>query len=111
MAGGDACERAGNRDDNDAEEMVAQDRAGLAVQRTGGLVAEQDIRAPDNGARDRDALLLSPGQFRGEVTRPTRMFSSVDLPEPDGSNSAMNSPSGVSRSTSRRAWTALGPFA
>src|SRR5690606_18190477 len=41
--------------------------AGLRIERTGGLVGEQDRRAVDQRARDRDALLLAAGQFAGAM--------------------------------------------
>ncbi len=41
--------------------------AGLEVERTGGLVAKQDLRLLGDGACDRDALLLAAGELRRKV--------------------------------------------
>jgi hypothetical protein len=40
------------------------------VERAGGLVAEQHVRALGDGARDGDALLLAAGELRREVVQP-----------------------------------------
>src|SRR4051812_42720442 len=44
--------------------------AGLAIQVTRGLVAQQQRGISDDGARDADALLLAAGQFLGLVLHP-----------------------------------------
>jgi hypothetical protein len=62
------------RDQDDRVVFVAQSLeqrqdllAGPAVERTGGLVGEQDRRTIDQRARDRDALLLPARQFTGTM--------------------------------------------
>ena len=62
------------RDQHDRVVFVAQSLeqrqdllAGPAVERTGGLVGEQDRRTVDQRARDRDALLLAAGQLAGTM--------------------------------------------
>jgi hypothetical protein len=44
--------------------------AGFCIKRTGGLVAEQDLRALRDSACYGDALLLSPGHLRGKEVHP-----------------------------------------
>ena len=51
----------------DALQDLEHQLAGLVVERTGRLVAEQDVRPFRDGARDRDALLLAARQLRREM--------------------------------------------
>jgi hypothetical protein len=44
--------------------------AGAFVQVAGGFVSKQDCGFLDQGPGDRDALLLSAGQLRGQVAGP-----------------------------------------
>src|SRR5205814_783719 len=44
--------------------------AGLRVEVPGRLVREHDLRLADEGAGDRDPLLLAAGQLAGEMARP-----------------------------------------
>jgi acyl-CoA thioesterase-1 len=44
--------------------------AGVLVQVAGGLVGQQHLGILDQGAGDRHALLLTAGQFRGQVAGP-----------------------------------------
>src|SRR5207253_5749600 len=41
---------------------------GMAVERRGGLVEQQDRRTFENGAGDGDALLLAAGKFQAALT-------------------------------------------
>ncbi len=54
------------------EQEVRDARRGLAVQVAGRLVAKQEAGGPDQGARDRDPLLLSAREFSREVVEPAR---------------------------------------
>src|SRR3546814_1251174 len=47
------------------DEQAKDAQRHLVIDVAGGLVGEQDFRAVDHGARDRQALLLAPGQRRG----------------------------------------------
>ena len=53
-------------------EEVEHAGAGLRVEAPGRLVGEQDRRIVCEGARDRDALALAPGQLRRPATLAAR---------------------------------------
>ena len=65
----DRAQPVGHRDRRPAPRGLVQRRLhhllGLAVQRAGGLVQEQDLGVAQEGARDSDALFLSAREERG----------------------------------------------
>ncbi len=69
------------------EQMVDDRLAGGAVEIAGRLVGQQQRRAGDEGARDRDALLLAARQLAGIVPQA--------MPEPDPSQRRLGQREGV----------------
>ena len=51
-------------------DRLEHEDAGLAVERAGRLVAQQDRGSLGDGARNGDALLLAAGELRREVMQP-----------------------------------------
>jgi len=47
-------------------EELHDSKAGVVVERRGGLVAEHEVRFVDEGAGDGDPLLLAPRELRGK---------------------------------------------
>ena len=54
----------------DPRDRGQHDLAGLVIERAGRLVAQQHIGRFDDGAGDRDALLLAAGKLRGKMIEP-----------------------------------------
>ena len=61
-----------------ALDRLEHEHAGLAVERAGRFVAQQDVRLLRNGARDGDALLLAARKLRREMVQP---FAQADEPQ------------------------------
>ena len=74
----------------DALDGLEHQHAGLAVERAGRLVAEQQVGALGDRARDRHALLLAARELRREVVQA--------LAEPDERRAPRRAPSGCVRS-------------
>jgi len=81
----------------------------------GGLVAlglpMNDVCGAGSTISGTDSISLTGATLPAEGTSsPPKIFSSVDLPLPDGPNSTTNSPSNKSRSTPRKACTSTSPM-
>ena len=64
------------------------DLAGLVVERAGRLVAQQHVGRLDDGAGDRDALLLAAGKLRGEMVEP--LVRARPAPAPRAASSGLS---------------------
>ena len=60
------------------EEEVDHAVAGAGVEAAGGLVGEEQLRAHDEGARERHALLLAAGEVLGIVVQPLAQADALE---------------------------------